>query len=72
MDIFSNRAMLLGILAGLVLQIVITYQPFMNSVFYTAPILALDWLIIILVSSTVFFIIEFEKYIYKKGHRSDD
>jgi hypothetical protein len=54
----------------LFLQLVITYEPTINSVFSTAPILAADWLMIILVSSTVFFLIEFEKYLYKKGYLS--
>jgi len=71
-NIFSNKAMLLEILAVLALQLMITYQPFINSVFYTALILALDWLIVALVSSTVFFLIEFEKYLYKKGYTSED
>lgn len=71
-DIFSNRVMLLGILAVLLLQLVISYEPFMNSVFSTAPIQMIDWLIIALVSSTVFFLIEFEKFLYKKGYIQQD
>ncbi|TGC11518.1 cation-translocating P-type ATPase [Methanolobus halotolerans] len=71
-DILSNKAMLLGIAIVLILQLVITYEPAINYIFSTAPILAVDWLIIMLVSSTVFFLIEFEKYLYKNGYLSQD
>lgn len=69
-DLFSNKFMLLGIAIVLFLQLLITYEPTMNSVFSTAPILPADWLNILLVSSTVFFLIEFEKYLQKKGYIS--
>ncbi|WP_292465097.1 HAD-IC family P-type ATPase [Methanolobus sp.] len=69
-DLLSNKTMLLGIVIVLLLQMLITYQPAINIIFSTAPILAGDWLMIVLVSSTVFFLIEFEKYLYKKGYLS--
>jgi magnesium-transporting ATPase (P-type) len=66
-DLLSNKVMLLGIAVVIFLQMMITYEPAINSIFSTAPILPADWLMIVLVSSTVFFAIEFEKYLYKKG-----
>jgi len=66
-DLLSNKIMLLGIAVVIFLQMMITYEPAINSIFSTAPILPVDWLIIVLVSSTVFFVVEFEKYLYKKG-----
>lgn len=66
-DLTSNKVMLLGIAIVIFLQMMITYEPTINSIFSTAPILPADWLIIVLVSSSVFFAIEFEKYLYKKG-----
>ncbi|WP_094227689.1 cation-translocating P-type ATPase [Methanolobus psychrotolerans] len=66
-DLLSNRIMLLGIAIVILLQMIITYVPAINSIFSTAPIHAADWLMIVLVSSSVFFLIEFEKYMYKKG-----
>ncbi len=71
-DILSNRIMLLGIAIVIALQMMITYVPAINSIFSTAPIEAVDWLMIVLVSSSVFFLIEFEKYICKKGYLSVD
>ncbi|MBE0521578.1 MAG: HAD-IC family P-type ATPase [Candidatus Methanoperedenaceae archaeon] len=65
-DILSNRFMLLGISIVIGLQLLITYHPFMNDVFGTAPLTLMNWVWIIMVSSTVFFIIEFEKYLHKR------
>ncbi len=65
-DLLSNKYMLLGIGIVLSLQLMITYNSSLNSVFSTAPLLAVDWLMIVVVSSTVFFLIELEKYLYKK------
>jgi magnesium-transporting ATPase (P-type) len=63
---FSNRIMLGGISLVLLLQLFITYSPLMNSVLRTAPLEIIDWMIILLVSSTVFFVIEAEKLVYRK------
>ncbi|WMW22986.1 HAD-IC family P-type ATPase [Methanolobus mangrovi] len=64
--LFSNRIMLGGVALVLLLQLSITYSPLMNDVLRTAPLEILDWMIIILVSSTVFFVIEAEKLVYKR------
>jgi calcium-translocating P-type ATPase len=66
-DMLSNRYMLLGIAIVIGLQLLITYHPFMNMVFGTAPLSLMNCVWIIMVSSTVFFIIEFEKYLHKRG-----
>lgn len=64
--LLSNRMMLLGIAIVVVLQMLITYHPLMNTIFKTAPISLFDWLWIIPAASSVFFVIEFEKYLYKR------
>lgn len=66
MDLLSNKFMLLGISIVISLQMLITYHPVMNSVFKTAPLAITDWILIIIVSSSVFFVIEFEKYLHKR------
>lgn len=66
-DLLSNKFMLLGIGIVILLQLLISYNATLNSIFSTAPLLAVDWLMIIVVSSTVFFLIEFEKYLYKRN-----
>ncbi|HML26318.1 MAG TPA: cation transporting ATPase C-terminal domain-containing protein [Methanomethylovorans sp.] len=69
-DLLSNKYMLLGIGIVVLLQLLITYNGALNSVFSTAPLRVVDWLMIIVVSSTVFFLIELEKYLYKKHYIS--
>jgi magnesium-transporting ATPase (P-type) len=66
-DILSNKIMLLGIAIVIVLQTMITYISSINQIFSTAPIQTMDWLMIIVVSSSVFFLIEIEKYLRKRG-----
>ncbi len=64
--LLSNRIMLLGIAIVLGLQLLITYNPTMNTLLRTSPLEAVDWLKMILISSSVFFIVEIDKYIAKK------
>ena len=60
---FKNRAIYLGILAMIVLQLVATYSPHFNVILHTAPLDASMWLEIVTVSSLVFLFAELEKYI---------
>ncbi len=60
---FKNRAIYLGILATIVLQLVATYLPHFNVILHTAPLDASMWLEIVTVSSLVFLFAELEKYI---------
>lgn len=64
--LFSNWVMVCGVILVILLQIFVTYHPFMNSVLSTAPLGVTDWLLIVLVSSIVFFVIEAEKTIHRK------
>ncbi len=68
--LFSNRIMLGGIVTVILLQLFITYNSLMNSILDTAPLEFLDWIFIILVSSTVFFVIEAEKVIHRKHRKT--
>lgn len=68
-QILSNRFMLLGVSTVLLLQVLITYHPAMNSLLHTAPLSPLQWLKILLVSSSVFFTVEFLKYLRKREQR---
>ncbi len=60
---FKNRAIYLGILATIVLQLVATYSPHFNAVLHTVPLDASMWFGITTVSSLVFLFAELEKYI---------
>ncbi|UCZ55115.1 cation-transporting P-type ATPase [Bacillus shivajii] len=65
-EFFSNKAVfkVSGIL--ILLQLAITYLPFMNNIFDTSPLLINDWLYPILLGITVFIVVEIEKTITRK------
>jgi len=65
-ELFSNKFMLMGIALVLSLQVFITYNPTMNAILKTSPIDPVDWIVIVVTASSVFFLIELEKYVKKK------
>ncbi|TVR96016.1 MAG: cation-transporting P-type ATPase [Rhodospirillales bacterium] len=62
----GNRVALLAIAAIIVLQLLLTYAPFMNTLFGTAPLDARDWLLCILVGVAVFAFVEAEKMLQRR------
>ncbi len=60
---FSNPLLFLGVLTMIVLQLGFTYIPFMNTIFNSAPIGALDWLYIAAWSLVIYAVVGMEKSI---------
>jgi magnesium-transporting ATPase (P-type) len=65
--IFGNRIALVAIAACLGLQLLLTYAPFMNLMFDTAPLDAAGWLYCVAVGIGVFVVIEAEKALIRAG-----
>ena len=63
----SNRAMLGAVLAGAALQLAVVYVPFLNGVMRTQPLTAFELAFCIAVPSQVFFAIEIEKWLVRRG-----
>jgi len=63
--IFSNRYLWLAVVSSIVLQVLVVYPP-LNTFFKTAPLSIFDWVIAIVVSSSVLIIGEIVKYAYAK------
>jgi Ca2+-transporting ATPase len=61
--IFTNPWIIFGAVAMSVLQLLYTYNPFMNTVFQSAPIPLESWLRVILVGASVYFLVGLEKII---------
>ena len=61
----GNRYVLIAIVLLLIFQMSFTYQPHMQLLFGTASLAPGVWLDIILVASTVLFLVEIEKYCYR-------
>lgn len=64
---FGNKIVLLGIGVVVLFQMIFTYWPLMNTLFHVAPIGLMSWLRIILVSSSLLFIIEMAKAVERRG-----
>ncbi|ARM30922.1 cation-transporting P-type ATPase [Prosthecochloris sp. HL-130-GSB] len=62
----GNRYVLYATGILVLLQGVFTYAPFMQHIFSTEPLEAGDWLLILLVSSSVLFLVELEKFFLRK------
>ncbi len=71
-QLISNKAMLLGIAVVISLQLLITYNTYLNGILKTSPLELFDWVIIIGISSSVFFIVEAEKYLMKKRDKTQE
>ena len=59
--IFSNKSLIGSVLIVLLLQIVITYTPFLQPVFHTEALSVKEFIIVGAASSLVFFAVEIEK-----------
>jgi len=61
--LFKNRWAIAGALGMIGAQVLFTYTPVMNKLFYSAPIGAASWLRIVGVAGVVFVVVEVEKWI---------
>ncbi len=64
--LLGNRYVLAAIGVTILLQILFTHVSFMQTMFSTTHISNADWLRIVTVSSSVFFIVEIEKYFFAR------
>lgn len=61
--IFSNRWMVAGVVAMIVLQLAFTYVPVMNSLFHSVPIEAEAWIGIVATGIVVWAVVGLEKWV---------
>ena len=61
--LFSNRWAIIGVIGMVLLQILFTYAPFMNTLFLTAPLVPMDWIRVLGVSLIAYLVVEIEKWI---------
>jgi len=67
--LLSNKSMLNAVLLTFVLQIAVIYIPFLQSVFRTNPLSWQELIICLVLSTIVFWGVEFEKYLKRRGDR---
>jgi Ca2+-transporting ATPase len=66
LGLFSNRWLLAGVSLMILLQLLFTYLPAMNTAFGSEPISLQEWGMIISASFIVYIVIEFEKWIRRR------
>ncbi|NIN33600.1 MAG: HAD-IC family P-type ATPase, partial [Gammaproteobacteria bacterium] len=62
----GNRFIYISIVTVLMAQMLFTYAPFMQSLFGTRSISAIEWLAVVLIALSVFFLVEIEKHFLRK------
>ena len=67
-DIFANRGMWLGIASTVILQLLIVYVPFLDTIFKTTPLNGSIMLMIVLVTLVSLVLIEVVKLLNKKKY----
>jgi Ca2+-transporting ATPase len=67
---FSNKAMVAAISIAVILQLLIIYIPFFNRTFQTNPLSTFELLLTVLVSSTVFWMVEAEKFLKRSNKKN--
>jgi magnesium-transporting ATPase (P-type) len=73
--LFGNRYALLAIVLVVGFQLLYTYAPFMQYMFQSQSLSLVHWVSIVVVASTVFFLVEAEKYLlagYAGNRRTHD
>ncbi len=63
-NIFSNRLLVIGVMVGLGLQIMVVTVPFFQHVFDTVPLHLYDWLLLVMIGSVKFVVIETAKWFF--------
>lgn len=62
---FTNRMVLIGIVCELTLFSILSYTPFLHNIFNTGPLLAIDWLYLIIWIPVLIFVDEIRKAILR-------
>ncbi|MCH8003970.1 MAG: cation transporting ATPase C-terminal domain-containing protein, partial [Nanoarchaeota archaeon] len=64
--IFTNMKLWGAILVSVIMQIIAVQTPFFNTFLKTVPLTLMDWLYVVLISSSVFVIVEIYKFVVKR------
>ncbi len=68
LGLFSNRWLLGGVVIMIVLQLLFTYAPVMNGIFYSAPIGLSSWAMIGAVGVIIYSVVGFEKWLRRRNY----
>jgi len=66
LGLLSNKPLLGAVLLTIILQLALVYVPFLQKFFQTVPLSALELTICIILSSTLFWVVELEKLLIRR------
>ena len=64
--LFTNRFLVVGQLIGVGIMCAISYVPFLQNIFKTAPLTWRDWLFLVIAAVTLFFAEEARKWVMRR------
>ncbi len=65
LGLFSNHWLIGGVIIMTGLQLLFTYAPFMNRIFYSAPVDLFSWIPIVAVGAVIYTVVGIEKWLQK-------
>lgn len=68
MNVFSNPFLFVAMLIALIAQLAVLYLPSLQSIFETFALNVSEWIMLVLVASSVIFIVEFDKAISNRNN----
>ncbi|MBU0611933.1 HAD-IC family P-type ATPase [Patescibacteria group bacterium] len=66
MNPFSNKFLIIAIVIVVGLQLLAVYNPFLQKILRTTPLNLSEWIMIILISSSIIFVEEIRKFFYRR------
>jgi Ca2+-transporting ATPase len=64
---FSNQFVFWSVVISFLIQMAAVYAPPLQVILKTVPLTPRDWLLAVLVTSSVFWVVEFHKYLVRRG-----
>lgn len=68
--LWSNKPLLLAVVATVLLQLMVVYTPYFNRLFHTEPLSGMELLAVFAVSGLAFVAVEIEKWVKRRAIRS--
>jgi P-type Ca2+ transporter type 2C len=66
---FSNKWLIFAVSGAIILQLLVIYLPVGNTIFLTVPLNLEDWVLILSVSSSIFFVDEIRKIFVRRKYK---
>ena len=67
--LFSIKPLIAAVVIAILLQFAVTYTPFLQPIFKTESLTLKEFVVVIVASILVFFVVEIEKAIFRKRGR---